>query len=247
MQVEKFRDLTLIEHTADKLLVIACDSCGGIGSKENDVLKVPPEIVGYYTARVALMEVLSVGAEVLTVIDTLSVEMESTGRRIVQGIEGLLEEAEIQAVCLNGSTEENIQTSQTAMGITIIGEVEKASIKVKTSSKGNQVVLLGIPKVGSELNLPFDEEICSIEDLRKLLSIEEVNEIYPVGSKGIFYEAKYLGDSNGCLFKVVGEPPVDMNKSAGPATAVIFTIEAKNFSAVEKKVKKPLQIIGELI
>lgn len=247
MKVSRFRDLTLIQQTEDKLLVIACDSSGAIGSKEGDLLKVPPEVVGYYATRVALMEILSVGAEVLTVIDTLAVEMEPTGRGIIKGIENLLKEAEIEAVCLNGSTEENFQTSQTAMGITIIGEVKKASIKMKTSSKGNLVVLLGIPKVGNELKLPFDKEICSIADLRSLLSIKEINEIYPVGSKGILSEAKYLADSNGCTFMTVEESTVDMKKSAGPATAVIFTIEAKDLPLVEEKIEKPLQIVGELI
>lgn len=35
-------------------VVIACDSCGGIGPKDLDVVKVPAHIVGRFTSRVAL-------------------------------------------------------------------------------------------------------------------------------------------------------------------------------------------------
>ncbi|SET24240.1 alpha-ribazole kinase [Natronincola peptidivorans] len=247
MRVKRFRDLTLIEETPNKLLVIACDSCGAVGNKERDIVKVPPEVVGYYTARVALMEVLSVGAEIITVIDTLSVEMEPTGKGIIKGIEALLKEASIDTVFLNGSTEENFATCQTAMGITVIGAVEKEKLKANTSKQGDIVALLGAPKLGNEISYPTDEEICSIGDIKKLSSLKEVKEIYPVGSKGILYEADYLAKSNKCSFKKKENHQIDINKSAGPATVVIFTIEADKLSFVEEKLKRSLQIIGELI
>jgi hypothetical protein len=58
MDVLKIRDLTLIKIDSEKTMVIACDSCGSIGMKKYDVLKVPPFFTGKFTTKVALMEVL---------------------------------------------------------------------------------------------------------------------------------------------------------------------------------------------
>ncbi|MCC5911090.1 MAG: alpha-ribazole-5-phosphate synthase [Clostridiaceae bacterium] len=247
MKIKRFRDLTLIKHTEDKYLVIACDSCGGIGAKSQDVLKVPFEVVGYYTTRVALMEVLSVGAKVVTVINTLAVEMNPSGKEIIKGIQSLLKEAEIDMTCLNGSTEENFPTCQTGIGITVIGEVEEANIKANTSHKEDCIIALGIPKVGGELKIPFDEEICSIEDLKDLIKIKEIKEIYPVGSKGILYEADCLAKANNFHLKIFEDQELDLKKSAGPATVVVFTINKEALPIVKERIKKPLRVIGKLI
>ena len=247
MKVKRFRDLTFIEQENDKYLVIACDSSGAIGDKVDDVIKVPAEIVGYYGARVALMEILSVGAKVLTVIDTLAVEMEPTGRKIIDGIQRQLKEAGMEAILLNGSTEENIPTRQTGMGITIIGEVDKNQAKINKSQKGDYVVVLGIPKVGNEINIPVDNEICSIDDIKTLLNSKVVREIYPVGSKGILYEANYLAKSNNMTLKIYEKLKVDIEKSGGPATILIFTISPEDYEKIRKNIDKPLEIIGELI
>ena len=247
MKVKRFRDLTFIEQENDKYLVIACDSSGAIGDKVDDVIKVPAEIVGYYAARVALMEILSVGAKVLTVIDTLAVEMEPTGRKIIDGIQRQLKEAGMEAILLNGSTEENIPTRQTGMGITIIGEVDKNQAKINKSQKGDYVVVLGIPKVGNEINIPVDNEICSIDDIKTLLNSKVVREIYPVGSKGILYEANYLAKSNNMTLKIYEKLKVDIEKSGGPATILMFTISPEDYEKIRKNIDKPLEIIGELI
>ena len=247
MKVKRFRDLTFIEQENDKYLVIACDSSGAIGDKVDDVIKVPAEIVGYYAARVALMEILSVGAKVSTVIDTLAVEMEPTGRKIIDGIQRQLKEAGMEAILLNGSTEENIPTRQTGMGITIIGEVDKNQAKINKSQKGDYVVVLGIPKVGNEINIPVDNEICSIDDIKTLLNSKVVREIYPVGSKGILYEANYLAKSNNMTLKIYENLEVDIEKSGGPATILIFTISPEDYEKIRKNIDKPLEIIGELI
>ncbi len=54
MQIYKFRDLTILENEKNKL-VIACDSCGGIGENEGDFVKAENEIVSYFSARVCLL------------------------------------------------------------------------------------------------------------------------------------------------------------------------------------------------
>ena len=58
----KGRDVEVVQIDSNYSIVTACDSCGGIGLKQNDVVKCSPNIVGRFTTRVALMEVLSVNA-----------------------------------------------------------------------------------------------------------------------------------------------------------------------------------------
>jgi selenophosphate synthetase-related protein len=119
--IERYRDLVVI-YENDVAYVISCDSLGAIGNKENDVLKVDEEIVGKTTVKVALSEVLCVGAKPLVISDTLSVEMDPTGQKILRGIKCELEENGLSDVVFTGSTEENFPTSITGIGITVIAK-----------------------------------------------------------------------------------------------------------------------------
>ena len=84
--VRKVRDLLLLELTPEMEMVIACDSDGGIGPKEKDLVQVPGEVLGHFAARVPLMEILASGAVPALVVNTLAVEMEPTGSTIISGM-----------------------------------------------------------------------------------------------------------------------------------------------------------------
>ncbi len=58
----KYRDLTLVTLDEGRVLVVACDSAGGIGPKELDSVKVPGYVLGRFTARVALIRCWPPGA-----------------------------------------------------------------------------------------------------------------------------------------------------------------------------------------
>ncbi|WP_458785798.1 AIR synthase related protein, partial [Vallitalea sediminicola] len=112
--IEKFRDITLLSFDHKNILTVACDSCGGIGNKEHDVIKVDPYVTGYYTAVVSLSETIALGAEPVTVINTFAVEMEDTGKRIMEGINDALDKIGLdRESVVTGSTEENIPVTVT--------------------------------------------------------------------------------------------------------------------------------------
>ena len=71
MRVEKIRDCTLIYRDTEEAIVITCDSIGAIGDKEMDVVKVTPELTAYETVKVALGELLALGAAPIAVSDGL--------------------------------------------------------------------------------------------------------------------------------------------------------------------------------
>ncbi|MBL4935461.1 alpha-ribazole-5-phosphate synthase [Clostridium sp. YIM B02515] len=226
MEVRKIRDLSLITLDEKMTMVIACDSCGSVGIKDGDILKVPPFYVGKLISRVALLEVICAGAEIITLTDTVCNEMNTTGEEIIKGIKHELSLAGIKDVVLTGSTEENFSTVSTGLGITVIGIAENNKLKVKNVKNEAVCISIGIPKVGDEINLEEDSEIVDYSSIYKLLNNNLVYEIVPVGSKGIAYECKQLAESNRLKLYFEEQFKVDINKSSGPSTSIITAVDS---------------------
>lgn len=192
------------------IMVIACDSCGGIGLKESDVLKAPNELVGRLTARVPVMELLSLGVEIKTVSLTIINEPSPTGDEIIRGVKSELINYDLAYVI---STEKNMKTSMTGLGITVIGLIEKD--KLRLCDEDNYMVFIaGTPSVGEEV-LTNEDIIFNQEMIRKLIKDDDVLEIIPCGSSGILGELSKLEGFDNL-------PYIDndlLNKSCGPATA----------------------------
>ena len=247
MKIRKYRDLTLIDINDDQILVVSCDSSGGIGNKENDVVQTPPEIVGQFTAQVGLMEILAFGANPITIVDTLSVEMEDTGRRILNGIKKALEPLRFDLDnVITGSTEENFPVTVTGIGITIIGIINKDSWKKPMTERGLIAVVVGVPRVGEEV---LDDKGL-IMDIQKLLDLKEkdyIKEILPVGSKGILYELEQMARTNNISFSLEDEQSINLKKSGGPSTCVIVSMEEGEYKNLKKEFSIPVNRIGRFI
>ncbi|MFN7251073.1 MAG: AIR synthase related protein [Anaerobacillus sp.] len=242
MRISRYRDLTIL-HDDEKSFVIACDSSGGIGPKKLDVVKTDGYTLGRFLARVVLMEIISVGAKPITIIDTLAVEMNPTGQEIISGIRAEAEQLGLDTNnLLNGSTEENMPVQQTGVGITAIGEVSNLECE---SSPGDQVICIGVPKVGNEVSLE-DPEICNLPVVQELREIVGVHEIVPIGSKGINYELNELLKRNQ-MSLIKFQTGLDLHKSAGPVTCVIATVKLECIETIKKIVTQPISILGRLI
>lgn len=245
MEVRKVRDLSLITLDEKRTMVIACDSSGGIGMKEGDELKVPPFYVGKFAARVPLLEVMCTGAEIVTIADTVSNEMEPTGTEIIRGIKEELKEAGIKDIVLTGSTEENFKTTVTAVGTMVVGVANTNELKVNNIKADALLISIGLPKVGGQINFVKDDEIVDYASIKKLLNEDYVYEIVPVGSKGIAYEVEQLSENNKLSLRLKEDITVDIKKSGGPATCVIVAIDSESFSKIADIVSN-INIIGYL-
>lgn len=219
----KGRDVEVVQINNKESLVIACDSCGGIGLKEKDVVKASPYIVGGTTTRVALMELLAVGGIPKSMSLTIASEPSPTGEAIIRGAVDELEAAGYKSLPLAISTEKNIPICQTALGITLIGLCDNDALRICTSKPGNIIYCLGIPLVGEEVLALSASELITPEDIKTLTSMEGINDIIPVGSKGILGEIELLCKNINCSFSNESETSIDMHKSAGPSTCIIFT------------------------
>jgi hypothetical protein len=239
-----FRDLTLVE-CGGETLVIACDSLGGIGQKPLDSVRASAEVLGAYTVRVPLMEIMAAGADPLVVINTLSVEMDPTGRGILTGIKNELRRGGFaEDFTVTGSTEENMVTYQSAFGVTVIGKAKNENLRLGKSHAGDLLVCLGLPQVGEEVLKGWAQ--ADIPLVRELLEKSYVHEILPVGSKGIYYEAKELAHGAGRKLRMFVPLKVDLKKSAGPGTCVLVTLEDEHYAEFLESVKIPVTKIAYL-
>ncbi|NLJ23894.1 MAG: hypothetical protein GX354_00550 [Firmicutes bacterium] len=250
--VRQYRDLTMMNLPDGSILVIACDSLGGIGPKSQDTFTVPGYIVGRFAARVPLMEVMATGAKPQILVNTLSVEMSPTGQEILRGIRGEILAASLDIPIITGSTEENVQTCQTGVGITVIGLLaNQEAFRAGPASKGNLVICVGKPKVGDEVHLE-DNEIAALSLLQDILQLTYVTDILPVGSKGIAYEANLMAQTAGLALRLSETGPFsacsqNLTKSAGPATCLLCSLPPDYLAHFRKHVQSPVAVVGQVL
>lgn len=247
--VERVRDLTVVHLGAEFSLVIACDSNAGFGEKPHDGRRQAPEETGLRAVKVPLMEVMASGAVPVSVIDALCVEMDPTGRRIIAGVREAVVKAGLPAErVLNGSTEDNIPTVQTGMGVTVIGLVRQGDMLLGQAGPGHLVAAVGWPKSGRQV--PYSEEdpeICRVETVRTLVGTPGVREIVPVGSHGARYEAELLARGCGARIDWVDDPVIPLAESGGTSTCVLIAVEPEGLAAVKRAVSQPVHVLGRLL
>lgn len=217
------RDLIVIPVAKNKTMVIATDCSGGCGEMPNDVVNVSVEVATYYTARVAFMEVMSIGATPIAY--TFSNFMKDKFDAVQRGITKLLDELGIDNLKSIASTETNFQMVQSAVGISVIGMIDRYE---ENSYDGLSYACVGYPLVGDDvINNP--EKILSMKDFMEQVNDKKIDVILPIGSKGIKWEMK-------SVFGVdVQSSKIDIKKSAGPSTCVVIGFKSINKEYLENK------------
>lgn len=243
------RDLTALELGNGFSLVVAVDSDGGIGPRENDVVSVSDYLLGRFAIRVPLMEILSCGGLPLAAFDMLTVPMEDGGKEIIRGIRDELAEADLpKDFPLSGSTEENVPTSMTGVGTTVLGLVHDDDFRPGTSEADDVVLCAGLPKSGPDDEIRLDdEEIVRQSHIRTLLEVDGVHDVLPVGSHGVLYEAKEMAKSAGLRFLESRKATTDLMKSAGPSTCALVSVRAPAGESVVGAVAVPVANLGKLV
>jgi len=237
-----------MELGEDLLLVVAVDSDGAIGPKPDDVVRVTGYECGRFGTRVPLMEVLASGAIPVAAFDTLAVEMTPTGEQIIRGVrEELWSVGLPEHFPVSGSTEDNVATKQTGMGVVILGIVARKDFRPGSSKVGDEVVCIGIPKSGPDDPISLhDVEIADAETVLAVSRIGGVHDILPVGSRGILYEANEMARTSGLTFAADPRQPLNLKKSAGPSTCCLISATVGTSRALRQAVGKPIEVIGGL-
>ncbi|OES45148.1 hypothetical protein [Domibacillus iocasae] len=202
-------------------LVIAADNSGSIGGKEQDTVQAPYEVVGYFSARVALMECIAAGGEPFAAV-LHNFSGDAAWKPLCKGIKKAAAELDCELE-LTGSTESNFTMQQSAAGFVAIGRHVRDTDQIELESVRYGVI--GKPLVGSEVMACLDD-VAPLSVFRQIAHMEGVYTVLPVGSKGIAYELMQLtGRSGHC--------ELDMIKSAGPSTCFIVAVKEEAGTQLE--------------
>ncbi|MFD2923722.1 ATPase [Halobacillus naozhouensis] len=202
-------------------LVIATDNAGGIGSKPNDLVHVSYKTVVESLFRVSFMDCLAWGAAPFAVTisnfvgDEVWDELEQTVRNLGNSLG--------YSLTITGSTESNMEMSQSAISLSMLGWVDPAEKRISISPEMCGVAMIGEPLVGEDV-LSHPERIAPLELFQTITKQEWVYEILPVGSKGIQHCVRELEKRNR-WGKTDLSIPFDVRASGGPSTSFIVTYD----------------------
>lgn len=208
----------LSAQSEQRYILTSIDIAAGVGGLKFDKLNVNLEVIAYFTARVALLDILAAGASPIQVAFSTSLAKKNCSH-IIDGIEQVLDDWSID---LNNritwSTEDNFKASQTAISIMITAIAESVKLKWLNISKGDNLFVVGEPLVGSEV-LKNKGGIINSNDFESLINACSVKNIIPIGSGGAIDRIKSIQNKTDLTFNSLNKEIE--NKSAGPATAVL--------------------------
>lgn len=220
----RMRDLLVLDTTGR--LVIACDSIGGIGPKPADRYWADAPTVAHFALRGPLLEVLCTGAEVIAIANALTVARDDIGQQMIDTIVQLAQQAGVSAEAVTGSTEENVPSGATGVGVTVIGRLPPGAPAGGESRPGDVVLCAGLP-----ISAPRDRvhighpSLVSVGEVSAALATGVVHDALPVGSKGVRFEIGQLAEPAG-LTAIWQAETVHPTDSGGPSSCVLFSCAA---------------------
>jgi len=242
-------DVSIVKVPTGHAIVAGSTSSGAVGPIIEDKVKVDGQILGKFLARVSLMDVIATGAFPILLSVTLGVEKEPTGNAILDGIR---KEARTLGLdpdqVLMENTEDNFETVQTGAGLTVVGFANEEELRLGKTVPGDLVVAIGKPKVGDEvISAEAKGEIADLKNIIQLSQKKYVHDIAPVGTFGIADQARMIAYAVGRQLKLIEAKTLDLNKSAGPATVVLASIEKERLEDLTSLIRKPVNVIGEIL
>lgn len=239
--IRRVRDLLIIDD-----LVIATDSIGGIGPKPADTVAADAATVAHFALRVPLLEVLCAGAQPIAVIDDLCVELEPTGAAMIAEIRRLAADAGVLPAAVTGSTEDNVTTVATGIGVTVLGRLSPGRRLGGGSRSGDVVVCAGRP-----ISAPRDEVYIGhpgqvpVAAVAAALASGVVHDALPVGSKGLAWEVPQLATEG--LTVHWRQSSIDRSDSGGPSSCVLFSCAAADLDTLVAALSTaPTAVVAEL-
>ncbi len=242
-------DVSILKLPTGHAVVSGSTSSGAVGPKEMDKVKVDGRMLGKFLARVALMDVSATGAFPMLLSVTLGVEKDPTGNEILEGIKREARSLGLDPnQVLMEKTEENFHTVQTGAGLTVIGFANEDELRIGKTCPGDLIVAVGRPKVGVEvIAAEAHGEIADLKNVTQLSQRKYVHDIAPVGDFGIASEARIMAYGVGRQLKLNEVKGLDLNKSAGPATVVLVTIDKDRLEDLTALIPKPISVVGEIL
>lgn len=230
------RDLLCLPINDEDRLLVTTDCSGSCGPLKYDTIQVPYEVLGYYAARVAVMELLSAGGSPIAyTVSNLTV---NGYEAIHKGIQDLIRSVGLDSLPHISSSETNFEMVQSGVGISFIGKATRQSLKIQATNSSNETkfLVMGQPLVGDQV-ISRANEMIDMETFLKLLKDKRVIDILPVGSKGIEFEMAYFNVS------LCQDQGIDVKASSGPSTCVIVSCMSDVLDALRSDYKNIANIL----
>src|ERR1700712_2986882 len=221
----RVRDLSVIPMPDGTHLVIACDSGGGIGPKPGDTVAATAYVTGYFAVRTPLLELLGIGSRPRLIVNNLCFERGRDADEMIAAITEVAVEVGLDRSAVTGSTEDNVATTTSGIGITIVGSVAPDGLRSGRSQAGDVVACLGLPRSAPAHQLAVgDASMPPIAAVRTALTLPGVREALPVGSAGIAFEMTALAGT-AHLGHHLRDGDLDLSASGGPASCVLISLD----------------------
>ncbi|KOP80162.1 hypothetical protein AMS59_01780 [Lysinibacillus sp. FJAT-14745] len=194
-------------------LIATTDNAAAIGEKPQDVVSAPDKLTAYLTARVTFLEQLAANALPRHIL-LANFSGDAAWSRYIAGIQQVFDEVGLSCPQIDGSTESNMPTLQSALSITMLGEQQK-----RTPYKHEQLIwyTYGLPLVGNEV-LAQPEDVAQLQPIFHAWKEEIVQQVWPVGSKGLQAEFTRLFGHQQVISSL------DVEKTAGPCAVILLGI-----------------------
>lgn len=224
------RDAVIIDLNDNTELIITTDGCTGVGGLKEDIIKLDLRIVAWTACKVALMELLSLGAKPIGFAFNHIASINDYELTKI-GMEECFIDFGFDGIPYISSSEKNFQVSQTTITVALTGVRDKIDRAVP---EGATYILIGDPLVGYEV-LEYPDRLITPKEFSRLLELRGVYEIIPIGSHGVMQELEIRG-------LIPNDCGVDLNKSAGPASCVLAALNTDALKAAEKIFGNKLRI-----
>lgn len=231
--VRAFRDLLILSPSHN--LVVACDSVGGIGPRSSDTYHVDSRDSAHFAARVPLLEVLCSGAQPIALIDTLCQDKISAAP-LIEEFRMIAADAGIAPEAVTGSTEDNVETTMTGIGVVVIGQLDNGLISGGARA-GDTIICVGLPRSAPHVRLyRTHPDIVPISAVRTLLASRSLTDALPVGSRGLAWEVSELARTSGLTPRWLDGQPIPPDASGGPSTCVLISCAPEAESELRKSI-----------
>ena len=243
----RVRDLSVIPMPDGSHLVIACDSVGGIGPKPGDTVAATAHTTGYFAVRTPLLELLAVGAQPRLIVNNLCFERGREADAMIAAIIGVAVEVGLDRSAVTGSTEDNVATTTSGIGITVLGSAAPGGLRSGRSRAGDLVACVGLPRSAPAHQLAVgDASMPTIAEVRTALSLPGVREALPVGSAGIASEMIALAGTARLGHRLLAGD-LDLAASGGPASCVLISLDPATLVELRAiRPDLPVAVVGTL-
>lgn len=250
----RVRDLSVMMMPDGSHLLVACDSLGGIGPKRGDQVAATAYTTAHFATRVPLLEIVAARAAPRLIVNNLCFEGGRDADEMRRAVVDLAVEVGLDEAAVTGSTEENVPTTTTGVGITVIGSVDPGDLRLGSSRPGDLVVCLGRPRSAPRFRITTtDIEMPSVAEVVAVLAIPGVHEVLPVGSRGVANEIDELAGTAGLRHQFIErhrlqDSGLDLHASGGPASCVLVSLLPEALPDVRSvRAGLPVTVVGQLL